>query len=96
MIDLYLVTDPHERIVPPITNWVLIGCDINKDITVTDMLQLTAINIQFKEAGRVFRLYVKSLGDEAVYRVEESLKMRSCLVNVLHTIRSSSEPQDKR
>ncbi|MGB8936407.1 MAG: hypothetical protein WCC17_15030 [Candidatus Nitrosopolaris sp.] len=34
---LYLVTDPHERIVPPIIKWVLTGCDINKDITVTDM-----------------------------------------------------------
>jgi hypothetical protein len=93
---LYLVSDPHERIVPPITEWILTGCDINKDITVTDMLQLSAINIQLKDADRVFRLYIKSLGDKAVYRVEESVKMRSPLVDVLHTIRSPSEPQDKR
>jgi hypothetical protein len=90
------VSDPHERIVPPITEWILTGCDINKDITVTDMLQLSAINIQLKDADRVFRLYIKSLGDKAVYRVEESVKMRSPLVDVLHTIRSPSEPQDKR
>ena len=89
---LYLVTDPHERIVPPITKWVLTGCDINKDITVTDMLQLSAINVQLKDAGKVFRLYIKSLGDRAVYRVEESVKMRSPLVDLLHTIRSPSEP----
>jgi hypothetical protein len=38
--------------VPHITNWVLTGFDINKDITVTDMLQLTAINIQLKDANR--------------------------------------------
>jgi hypothetical protein len=93
---LYLVTDPHERMVPPLTNWVLTGFDINKDITVTDMLQLSAVNIQLKDANRVFRLYIKSLGDKAVYRVEESVKMHSCLVDVLHTIRSSSEPYDKR
>jgi hypothetical protein len=92
---LYLLTDPHERIVPPITKWTLVGCDINKDIAVTDMLQLSAINIQLKDAGRVFRLYIKSLGDKAVYRVEESVKMRSPLVDVLHTIRGSSEPQNK-
>jgi hypothetical protein len=92
---LYLVTDPHERIVPPIIKWVLTGCDINKDITVSDMLQLSAINIQLKDADRVFRLYIKSLGDKAVYRVEESVKMRSSLVDVLHTIRSPSEPQNK-
>jgi hypothetical protein len=88
---LYLVTDPHERIVPPITKWILTGCDINKDITVTDVLQLSAINIQLKDANRVFRLYIKSLGDKAVYRVEESVKLRSRLVDVLHTIRSPSQ-----
>ena len=43
----------------------------------------------------MFRLCIKSLGDKAVYRVEESLKMRSCLIDVLHTIRSPSELQDK-
>jgi hypothetical protein len=88
---LYLVIDPQERIVPPITNWVLTGCDINKDVTVSNMLQLSAINIQLKDANRVFRIYIKSLGDKAVYRVEESLKMRSSIVDVLHTIRNPSE-----
>ena len=88
---LYLMTDPHERIVPPIMKWTLTGSDINKDVTVSDKLQLTAIDIQLKEADRVFRLYIKSLGDKAVYRVEESVKMRCSLVDVLRTIRSPSE-----
>jgi hypothetical protein len=92
---LYLVTDPNERIVPPITEWILTGCDLNKYITVCDMLQITANNIQLKHANRVFRLYIKSLGDKAVYRVEESVKMHSCLVDVLHTIRNPIEPQNK-
>jgi len=87
---LYLMTDPHERIVPPIMKWILTGCDVNKDVTVSDMLQLTAIDIQLKDADRVFRLYIKSLGDKAVYRVEESLKMRCPIVDVLSTIRSPS------
>ena len=88
---LYLVTDPHERIVPPIMKWILTGCDINKDVTVSDKLQLTAIDIQLKDADRVFRLYIKSLGDKAVYRAEESLKMRCPIVDVLRMIRSSGE-----
>jgi hypothetical protein len=92
---LNLVTDPHERIIPPIMKWILTGCDINKDITVSDTLQLTAIDMQLKDADRVFRLYIKSLGDKAVYRVEESLKMRSSLVDLLRTIRSPSGPQNK-
>ena len=91
---LYLMTDPHERIVPPIMKWILTGCDINKDVTVSDKLQLTAINIQLKDADRVFRLYIKSLGDKAVYRVEESLKMRSSIVDALHTIIGTVQPQD--
>jgi hypothetical protein len=88
---LYLMTDPHERIVPPIMKWILTGCDINKDVTVSDKLQLTAINIQLKDADRVFRLYIKSLGDKAVFRVEESVKMRCPIVDILRTIRSPSE-----
>ena len=60
------------------------------------MLQLTANNIQLKHANRVFRLYIKSLGDKAVYRVEESVKMRSGIVDLLHTIRNPREPQDIR
>jgi hypothetical protein len=91
---LYLMTDPHERIVPPIMKWILTGCDINKDVTVSDKLQLTAINIQFEDADRVFRLYIKPVGDKAVYRVEESSKMRCLLVDILRT-RSPSELQDK-
>ena len=44
----------------------------------------------------VFRLYIKSLNDKAVYRVEESVKIRSCVVHVLHThIRSPTELQNK-
>jgi hypothetical protein len=91
---LYLMTDPHERIVPPIMKWILTGCDINKDVTVSDKLQLTAINIQLKDADRVFRLYIKSLGDKAVYRVEESIKMRCSIVDALHTIIRTIPSQD--
>ena len=90
-----MIADPRERIVPPITRWVLTGFDINKDIPVTDMFQQSASNIQLKDAGTVFRLYIKSLGDKAVYRVEESVRMRSPLVDVLHTIRSPSDEQNK-
>ena len=34
----------------------------------------------------MFRLYIKSLGTKAVYRVEESLKMDSTIGDALHTI----------
>jgi hypothetical protein len=60
------------------------------------MLQLSAINIQLKDADRVSRIYIKSLGSKAVYRIEESVKMRSSLIDVLHTIRSPSKPQNQK
>jgi hypothetical protein len=84
---LYLLSDPNERIVPNIIEWWLVGCDVNKDAEINDMMQLTGIHIQLKDADRVFRLYIKSLGDKAVRRVEESLKLRSPLVDALHAIR---------
>jgi hypothetical protein len=93
---LYLLSDPNERIVPLITEWWLVGCDVNKDVEISDMMQLTGIHIQLKDADRVFRLYIKSLGDKAVRRAEESLKLSSPLVEGLHTIRKSSGEQVNR
>jgi hypothetical protein len=58
------------------------------------MLQLSAPNIQLKEANRVFRLYIKSLGDQAVYTAEESVKMRSSIVEALHTTIRTIPSQD--
>ena len=83
----------HERTVPLVTEWILTGWDINKDIPVTDMLQLSAPNIQLKEANRIFRLYIKSLGDKPVYRVEESVK-QSSIADTLHTIIRTTSSQD--
>jgi hypothetical protein len=91
---LYFVNDPHEGMVPPINEWILTGWDINKDIPVTDMFQLSAPNIQLKEASRVFRLYIKSLGDKAVCRVEESVKVHSSIEDALHTIIRTIPSQD--
>jgi hypothetical protein len=65
---LYVLRDPRERGVPSIMEWYLSECDINKDIEITDMMQLSSIDIQLKYADRVFRQYVKSLHDKAVYR----------------------------
>jgi hypothetical protein len=91
---LYFLKDPYERMVPPSTEWILTGWDINKDIPVSDIVQLSAPNIQLKEANRVFRLYIKSLGDKAVYRGEESVKMNSSIVDALHTIIRTIPSQD--
>jgi hypothetical protein len=70
---LYHLDDPKERGVPSESRWVLKACDLNKDIEINDKMQITLPDIQLKYAGRVFRLYVKALGEKAVCRGEESL-----------------------
>lgn len=72
---LYIVSDPHERVVPQVNDWILKSCDLNKDVDITHKCQMVLPDLQLKYAGRVFRIYVKSLGDRAVARVEESLKL---------------------
>ena len=88
---LYLVNDPRERAIPSIMNWRLSGCDINKDIEISDVTQLSSIDIQLNCADMVFRLYVKSLHDKAVYRCEESLSLKSPLIEAVNKIRNPNK-----
>ena len=89
---LKLLSDPKERQVPPVMEWVLKQCDLNKDIEIIDKAQLTLPDIQLKTAAGVFRLYIKSLKDRAVCRAEQSLKVDALLPealdNILHPYRS--------
>jgi hypothetical protein len=86
---LYVLNDPRERAVPSIMEWHLSECDINKDIEISDMTQLSSIDIQLKYADRVFRQYVKSLRDKAVYRCEESLAFKyTPIIEALDQIRN--------
>jgi len=51
-----LLSDTRNRIIPPVSTCILIGCDINKDIQIDNMAQLTGINLQVKSALGVFRV----------------------------------------
>jgi hypothetical protein len=89
---LYHVNDVRERGVPPVIEWVLKQCDLNKDIEISDKAQITLPDIQLKYAQRVFRLYVKSLQGKAVYRAEESLTLHNApICEALRTIRNPHE-----
>jgi hypothetical protein len=79
--------DPRERTVPQLLSWILSQCDFNKDIEITDKAQITLPDIQLKYANEVFRMYVKSLGNKAVYREEHSLKLGLPLIEALDNIR---------
>jgi len=96
---LYHVSDIKERSVPAVTEWILKACDLNKDITIDDKAQLTLPDIQLKDADRVFRLYVKTLHDKAVYRSEGSLAssqvLPEALENITHPHRSVEAKMDE-
>jgi hypothetical protein len=63
--------DRHERAVPDIMQWHLTECDINRELSVSGWLQFTGLNIQVRHAFHLFRLYIKSKGENTLCRVEE-------------------------
>jgi hypothetical protein len=93
---LYWLNDVRETIVPSILDWRLFQCDVNKDVEIHDMAQTTLPDVQLKYADNVFRLYVKSLGDKAVYRVEESLKPNVSLPEFLGNITNPNSALEKK
>ena len=93
---LYHLADPRERMVPPTVCWRLMQCDVNKDIEITDKTQFTLPDIQLIHAGRIFRAYVKLLGDRTVCRAEESLKVDLRLTNAFDSIRNPNKELEKK
>jgi hypothetical protein len=84
-----LLDDIRERIVPHVLTWILTACDINKDIEIGVMAQLTGINIQIKSATGVFRSYVKQLKNKAVHRNEISLTPNESLATAFDSLRNN-------
>ena len=83
---IYHVNDIREREVPQITDWILKGCDLNKDVEIDEKAQLYLPNIQLKFVFQVFRMYVKSLHNKAVYRGEKLLTLNLPLVDAINSI----------
>jgi hypothetical protein len=93
---VYHLGDPRERMIPPIIDWHLKQCDVNKDIEITDKMQFTLPDIQLKNASRVFRAYVKLLGEKATFRCEESLKVDLNLMDGIHYTKDPDKVLEKK
>jgi hypothetical protein len=93
---LYQVGDIKEKHVPAILNWILKQCDLNKDVEIDDIAQLTCPDIQLRSADRVFRLYVKIREGKAYYRGEESLTLNQILPEALDNIRYPYKSLEKK
>jgi hypothetical protein len=89
------IADKHERIVPDIMEWQITECDINKDIKVSDQLQITGLKIQVKHIDHLFRIYIKSLGGETVCRVEQSISNNQANSSILDTLTRIFNPTER-
>jgi hypothetical protein len=69
---VHLISDFNERAIPSIMNWILIQCDINQDIGINILEQLSIPDLQLSVFDRIFRLYIKNINGSSYYRREES------------------------
>jgi hypothetical protein len=90
---LYL-RDKHERVVPDVMQWDLTQFDINKDVKVSDWMQVTGIKVQIKHLDHLFRIYVKSMEKDTVCRVEESVSNNKPNNSILDTINKIFNPTE--
>jgi hypothetical protein len=86
--------DKHERLVPDIMEWYLTECDINKDIKVSDWFHYTSIKIQVKHLDHLFKVYIKEMGKDTVWRVEES-KAFTAKKSAIEVINNIFNPNEK-
>lgn len=67
------IQDRYEKVIPSLSEWLIMGCDINKDIQVSNSMHFSGLKIQVKHLDHLFRLYIKDMGDRTVCRVEQAL-----------------------
>ena len=65
-----LFSDPSGSIVQLVKKWILKECDVNKDIEIDSLAQITLPDIQIPLFERALRGYVKSIDDKAYCRFE--------------------------
>jgi len=63
--------DVNDHMIPPVEEWRLVHADISKDVKVPERLHVTVPNMELNVADRVLRMYVKTLNNESVLRLEE-------------------------
>jgi hypothetical protein len=82
-----LFADTRDEIVRPVNKWVLKSCDVNKDIEIDGLAQLTLPDIQIPLFEKALRAYVKPIGDKVFYRVELGLTPNKPVAEALETLR---------
>jgi hypothetical protein len=89
-----ILSDSHQRIVPNFLEWEVTECDINKDIKVSDWFHWIGQKIQVKHMDHLFSLYIKKMGKDTVYRVEERKHPHKPVINFINDVFNPSEKVD--
>ena len=69
---IHFLSDFSEQAITPVMDWILVQCDINKDIDINIVEQLSLPDLQLCVYDRIFRLYVKNINGSSCFRMEES------------------------
>jgi hypothetical protein len=84
---IIFLADRHERIVPDIMHWDLTQWEVNRDVKVdNDWAQIVGLKIQVKHLDHLFRVYIKSMGEDSVCRVEECYSSSNTAIKVIDSI----------
>ncbi len=83
-----LFADTRDEIVQPVNKWILKACDVNKDIEIDGLAQLTLLDIQIPLFEKALRAYVKPIGDRVFYRVELGITPNKPVEEALEKLRT--------
>ena len=87
----YLVSDTKEKVVPLVSNWILKRCDVNKDIEIDEIAQITLPDVQIPIFEKILRAYVKVIGEKAFYRFEKEVNPNKPLPDALEEIMKNAD-----
>jgi hypothetical protein len=83
-----LFSDTQGFIVQPVRKWILKECDVNKDIEIDPLAQITLPDMQIPLFERALRGYVKPIDGKAYFRVELALAPNQPIEMALANIRT--------
>jgi hypothetical protein len=86
-----ILADTRDEVVQPVRNWILTGCDINKDIEINGLAQITLPDIQISTAEKIFRAYVNLVNEKAYYRNEASLTPNKPIHTALNELKDNTD-----
>ena len=69
-----LFSDTRDEIAQPVNKWILNACDVNKDIEIDEIAQLTLPDLQIPLFEKAIRAYVKPIG-ESFTRLSLALRL---------------------